>query len=180
MNIFDLLLLALSLSMDAFAVSICKGLAVRDAGTKESFTAGAWFGGAQALMPIVGYSIGSVAASRAGQYSHWIAFFLLSFIGLNMIRESDTEESRNDMSLAEMLPLAAATSIDALAVGVMLSLLHADILLSACVIGAVTFALSAVGVKIGGALGAKYGEGARICGGITLIILGIKFLLSAI
>ena len=185
MGHFELLMLAVSLSMDAFAVSVCKGLSLPMGRgrtiAKTALTAGAWFGGAQALMPIAGYALGSRFAGAAARWAHVLSFVLLAAIGLGMLRNSRSGELPDEsggMSPAEMLPLAAATSIDALAVGVMLAFLHANLLTSAAVIGAVTFAMSAAGTALGGLFGLRSRNGAEICGGITLIALGVKMLLG--
>ena len=179
MNAFELLTLAVSLSMDAFAVSVCKGLSAGTAGAREYLRAGAWFGGAQALMPVAGYLLGIRLADIADRWSHILSFVMLSAIGLNMLKNAGPgERDEGGLSAAVMLPLAAATSIDALAVGVMLAFLKANILLSAGVIGVVTFLMSAAGIKLGSIFGARYKYGAELSGGVTLIALGVKMLFS--
>lgn len=183
MGITELFILAVGLSMDAFAVSVCKGLSLGKIRCKHMLIAGAWFGGFQALMPLIGYLLGMRFADMVERYAHWIAFFLLVFIGGNMIKEAlSGEEEDADASMApkNMLLLAIATSIDALAVGVTFAFLKVSIVPAVSFIGAVTFIFSAVGVKIGSIFGTKYKSGAEICGGIILILLGIKILLEGI
>ncbi len=182
MSLFELLILALGLSMDAFAVSICKGLSLGKISIKHMCLAGVWFGGAQALMPVAGYYLGSTFAEKITSFDHWIAFALLCFIGANMIKESfgKTEEANPDMSAKSMFILAVATSIDALAVGVTFSFLSVRIFPAAGIIGTVTFVCSAVGIQIGSLFGAKYKAGAERCGGILLIALAFKILLDGL
>ena len=171
MRLWELLVLAVGLSMDAFAVSVCKGLALRRVGVKECLTAGVWFGAFQALMPLIGYFLGATFAEKITAVDHWIAFALLGLIGANMIRESFGEEEG-------MLPLAVATSIDALAVGVTFALLTIKIVPAVLTIGAITCALSAVGVKLGSIFGTRWRNRAELAGGIILILLGTKILLE--
>ena len=175
MGIFELFILAIGLSMDAFAVSICKGLSLGKIKVKHMLIAGLWFGGFQALMPL-----GSFFADMITKYSHWIAFILLLFIGGNMIKESfDEEENVNaDMGVKNMFLLAVATSIDALAVGVSLAFLKVNIIPAVSFIGCITFVCSAAGVKIGSIFGDKYRSKAGLCGGIILILIGVKILLD--
>lgn len=182
MGFGELVVLAVGLSMDAFAVSICKGLALQRVSWKECCIAGAWFGGFQALMPLLGYLLGTQFEQFVTSVDHWIAFVLLGIIGGNMIREAlSKDEDKLDGSLAfkTMLLLAIATSIDALAVGITFALLP-DVNLPAAVsfIGATTFILSAVGLKVGNVFGLKYKSRAEIAGGIILILLGVKILLE--
>lgn len=182
MGFWELVVLAVGLSMDAFAVSICKGLALQRVSWKECCIAGLWFGGFQALMPLLGYLLGTQFEQFVTSVDHWIAFVLLGIIGGNMIREAlSKDEDKLDGSLAfkTMLLLAIATSIDALAVGITFALLP-DVNLPAAVsfIGATTFILSAVGLKVGNVFGLKYKSGAEIAGGIILILLGVKILLE--
>lgn len=182
MGFWELVVLAVGLSMDAFAVSICKGLALQRVSWKECCIAGAWFGGFQALMPLLGYLLGTQFEQFVTSVDHWIAFVLLGIIGGNMIREAlSKDEDKLDGSLAfkTMLLLAIATSIDALAVGITFALLP-DVNLPAAVsfIGATTFILSAVGLKVGNMFGLKYKSRAEIAGGIILILLGVKILLE--
>ena len=164
-------MLAVGLSMDAFAVSVCKGLALRRVGLKECLTAGVWFGAFQALMPLLGFYLGATFADKITAVDHWIAFALLGLIGANMIRESfgEAEGVSSSMTPGAMLPLAVATSIDALAVGVTFALLT---------IGVITCALSAAGVKLGSVFGARWRSRAELAGGIILILLGTKILLE--
>ena len=175
MSIFELFILAIGLSMDAFAVSICKGLSLGKIKVKHMLIAGLWFGGFQALMPLIGYFLDMIT-----KYSHWIAFILLLFIGGNMIKESfDEEENVNaDMGVKNMFLLAVATSIDALAVGVSLAFLKVNIIPAVSFIGCITFVCSAAGVKIGSIFGDKYRSKAGLCGGIILILIGVKILLD--
>lgn len=178
MSILELFILAIGLSMDAFAVSICKGLSLGKIKVKHMLIAGLWFGGFQALMPLIGYFLGSFFADMITKYSHWIAFILLLFIGGNMIKESfDEEENVNaDMGVKNMFLLAVATSIDALAVGVSLAFLKVNIIPAVSFIGCITFVYSAAGVKIGSIFGDKYRSKAGLCGGIILILIGVKIL----
>ena len=182
MSIVELFILAVGLSMDAFAVSICKGLSLGKIKPKHMCIAGAWFGGFQALMPLIGYYLGSLFADMVTRYSHWVAFALLLAIGGNMIKESLGEEENvsNDMGFKSMLLLAIATSIDALAVGVSLAFLKVAILPAVLFIGCITFVCSAAGIKIGSIFGTKYKSKAELCGGIILILIGLKILLEGI
>ncbi len=182
MSLFELILLAIGLSMDAFAVAICKGLALRVARWKHALLVGLWFGGFQALMPLIGYFLGSRFAEAISAYDHWIAFALLALIGLSMIREAlgkeEAEKTGASLAVKTMLLLAVATSIDALAVGVTFAFLSVRIIPAVCLIGCITFALSALGVKLGGVFGMKYKARAELAGGIILILLGVKILLE--
>ena len=180
MSIVELFILAVGLSMDAFAVSICKGLSLGKIKPKHMCIAGAWFGGFQALMPLIGYYLGSLFADMVTRYSHWVAFALLLAIGGNMIKESLGEEENvsNDMGFKSMLLLAIATSIDALAVGVTFAFLKVNIIMAASFIGVTTFIISAVGVYVGCRFGTKFESKAELSGGIILILLGIKILLE--
>lgn len=181
MDLGSLFLLAVGLSMDAFAVSVCKGLAQPKATLKHSLIAGAWFGGFQALMPLIGYLLGSQFASYITAVDHWIAFILLVFIGINMIRESlskDEESADPNMGFKSMLLLAISTSIDALAVGITFAFLDVQIVPAVSFIGCITFVLSAIGIRIGAIFGAKYKSKAEFVGGLILILLGIKILLE--
>ena len=163
MSLVELFILAVGLSMDAFAVSICKGLSLGKITKKHMAAAGAWFGGFQALMPLIGYFLGSFFADMITKYAHWIAFVLLIIIGGNMLKEAMGEDEKVDacMDAKEMFLLAIATSIDALAVGV-------------------TFVCSAIGVKIGSIFGSKYRSKAEFCGGVILILIGLKILLNGL
>jgi len=175
-----LLLLAVGLSMDAFAVSICKGLSMKKATVKAGAVCGVWFGGFQALMPLIGYLLGVNFRELIERFDHWIAFVLLALIGISMIREAcDKEEAMDDdFSFRAMLPLALATSIDALAVGVTFAFLAVDIVPAVVFIGVITFVLSAIGVKVGNVFGMKYKSKAELFGGIVLILMGCKILLE--
>lgn len=166
--------------MDAFAVSVCKGLSVRELKTKHMVAVGLYFGGFQALMPLLGFFLGVQFQSLIRDFDHWIAFALLSLIGLSMIRESRGEADSLDdsFSFRTMLPLAVATSIDALAVGVTFAFLQVRILPAVTFIGVVTCALSAVGIRIGNVFGTKYKSKAELLGGIVLILIGVKILLE--
>ncbi|MGN0244107.1 MAG: manganese efflux pump MntP family protein [Lachnospiraceae bacterium] len=185
MGITELFILAIGLAMDAFAVSICKGLATNNVRIKHMILAGIWFGGFQALMPVIGYFLGSAFAKYITSIDHWIAFALLALIGINMIREAfqnSEEEVDDSFSVKTMLIMAVATSIDALAIGVSFAFLldkgSITIAPAAACIGIVTFLLSAVGVKVGSVFGSKLESKAEIIGGIMLICLGIKILLE--
>ena len=182
MGMMELFLIALGLSMDAFAVSICKGLSVRKATPKHSLVTGAYFGGFQALMPALGYLLGVNFESYIVSVDHWIAFVLLGLIGANMIREAvggdDDEELNDSFDFKTMFPLAVATSIDALAMGVTFAFLHVDIVPAVLFIGVITFSLSAIGLKVGNVFGAKYKARAELFGGIVLVLMGLKILLE--
>ena len=178
-KLWEILIMAIGLSMDAFAVSICKGLSVRKATLRQCVTAGVWFGGFQAIMPVIGYYVGRSFSSLIKNYDHWVAFALLLLIGANMIKGSlsNSEGELNDsFGFKAMLILAIATSIDALAVGVTLSFLNADIWSSVLIIGVTTFIFSAGGVRIGNVFGAKYKSKSELAGGIILILIGIKII----
>ncbi len=167
--------------MDAFAVSVCKGLSLGRIRVKHMCIAGAWFGGFQALMPLLGYYLGSFFTELIEKYSHWAAFFVLALIGGNMIKEArDTETVDASMDAGSMLLLAVATSIDAFAVGATFAFLSVSILPAVTFIGTVTFVCSAVGVKVGSLFGARFRSKAEICGGIILIGIGVKILLGGI
>ena len=182
MGIFELFVLAVGLSMDAFAVSVCKGLSLGRIRRKHMYIVGAWFGGFQALMPLIGYYLGRFFADAITEYDHWIAFILLIIIGGKMVKESFDKEEQMDgsMSARSMLLLAVATSIDALAVGVTFAFLKVSIIPAVSFIGVVTFVCSAVGVKIGSIFGTKYRSRAELCGGIILILIGAKILLEGL
>ena len=182
MSILDLFILAVGLSMDAFAVSVCKGLSLGKIKPKHMCIAGAWFGGFQALMPLIGYFLGSFFAEMIEKYDHWVAFVLLAIIGGNMIKESfgNDEKVDSSMDVKSMLLLAIATSIDALAVGVTFAFLQVQIVPAVSFIGVITFIFSAVGVKIGSLFGTKYKSKAELFGGIVLVLIGIKILLEGI
>lgn len=182
MSILELFILAVGLSMDAFAVSVCKGLSLGKIKPKHKCIAGAWFGGFQALMPLIGYFLGSFFAEMIEKYDHWVAFVLLAIIGGNMIKESFGKDEKVDssMDVKSMLLLAIATSIDALAVGVTFAFLQVQIVPAVSFIGVITFIFSAVGVKIGSLFGTKYKSKAELFGGIVLVLIGIKILLEGI
>lgn len=181
MSLFDLLMIGVSLSMDAFAVSICKGLSVHRVRLGHALICGIWFGVFQGLMPVLGYFLGSTFEEILSRIGAWVAFALLAFIGANMVRESfgKEEEVDDDFSAKAMLPLAVATSIDALAVGVSFAAVQVKILPAACIIACTTFLLSAIGVKVGALFGDKYRSLAERAGGIVLILIGIKTLVSS-
>jgi len=181
MTLLDLFILAVALSMDAMAVAICKGLSVRKLKFRHAMITGLYFGGFQAGMPLIGYLVGRNFADYIEKYDHWIAFVLLGFIGFNMISESrKQEEEELDASFGPkaMLPMAVATSIDALAIGVSFACMKVEIVPAVCFIGVTTFVLSALGVKIGNHFGAKYKSKAELFGGVVLIVLGVKILLE--
>ena len=187
MNIIEAVLLAVSLSMDAFAVALCKGLAIKKIDFKKCLIVGAWFGSFQALMPLAGYLLGSTFADKITSVSHWIAFVLLAIIGGNMIKESfEKDEKPLDDSLGfkVMIVMAIATSIDALAAGVGFAFTDFNpdwfVYITFILIGIITLTLSAVGVKIGNIFGTKFKSKAELAGGIILILLGIKILLEGL
>ena len=181
MSIVELFILAVGLSMDAFAVSICKGLSLGKIKPKHMCIAGAWFGGFQALMPAIGYVLGAQFQEAIASIDHWIAFVLLVFIGLNMVRESRDQEAEHvdpSVGFKVMVILAIATSIDALAVGVTFAFLQVNIVPAVCFIGTVTFLLSVIGVKVGNVFGTRYKSRAELVGGLILIAIGVKILLE--
>ena len=181
MSFFDLFLIALALSMDAFAVAICKGLSVKKVGAKHILTAGVYFGGFQALMPLIGFVLGYKFERFIVSVDHWIAFVLLAVIGGNMIKEAlvgEDDEVNDSFSFKTMLPLALATSIDALAVGISFAFLGVDIVTAALLIGVTTFVISGAGIVVGNIFGAKYKSKAELAGGIVLILIGLKILLE--
>lgn len=182
MGLLELFILALGLSMDAFAVSVCKGLSLEKINGKHMAIAGVWFGGFQALMPLIGYFLGSFFTDMISKYAHWIAFALLGFIGISMIKESlgKAEELDACMNAKTMFILAVATSIDALAVGVSFAFLKVNIFLAIILIGCTTFVCSAIGIKIGSLFGAKYRSKAEFAGGVILILIGIKIMLDGL
>ena len=178
MSLLELFAIAVGLSMDAFAVSVCKGLSLRRYGPGRSLTAGIYFGGFQALMPLIGWALGVRFQQAIANVDHWIAFGLLTLIGINMLREARQEGDSLDeaMGPAAMFLLAVATSIDALAVGVTFAFLQVSILPAVSFIGVTTFVLSALGVWVGSAFGARWRERAEQAGGIILILMGVKIL----
>ena len=179
MDLFTLLTLAVGLAMDAFAVSICKGLAMREKVLKKGIIVGLWFGGFQALMPTIGFFLGTQFKDQITSIDHWIAFVLLGLIGINMVKEAlsnDEEQADDSIAVKEMFMLAVATSIDALAVGITFAFLNVHIVSAALMIGVCTFLISFAGVKIGNIFGTKYKSKAELAGGIILILLGFKIL----
>lgn len=181
MGLIELFLIAVGLSMDAFAVSVCKGLAMPKCTFKKAAIVGLWFGGFQALMPAIGYILGAQFQEAIASIDHWIAFVLLALIGGNMIHEAldnDEEEADASLDVKTMFLLAVATSIDALAVGITFAFLKVAIVPAVCFIGSVTFIISFAGVKIGNVFGARYKNKAEIVGGVILILLGLKILLE--
>lgn len=186
MSIFTLFTLAVGLSMDAFAVAVCKGLAMKKITAGKAVIVGLWFGGFQGLMPLLGYFLGVQFKDKITSIDHWIAFALLTLIGLNMIREALEKdgdecpscEEEADLSVKGMFVLAVATSIDALAVGVTFAFLQVNIWWAVSFIGIITFLFSMAGVKVGNVFGTKYKSKAELAGGIILILLGVKILLE--
>ena len=181
MRFWELFILAVGLSMDAFAVAVCKGLSIRALMPRHAVAVGLWFGAFQALMPLIGWLLGAAFADMIAAVDHWIAFALLAFIGGNMIREAlggDEEDCDPSLAPMTMLVLAVATSIDALAVGVTFAFLRVDILPAVALIGACTFAISAAGVKVGNLFGARYKSKAELFGGVVLVLIGAKILLE--
>lgn len=181
MGLIELFLIAVGLSMDAFAVSVCKGLAMPKCTFKKATIVGLWFGGFQALMPAIGYVLGAQFQEAIASIDHWIAFVLLALIGGNMIHEAldnDEEEADASLDVKTMFLLAVATSIDALAIGITFAFLKVSIIPAVCFIGIVTFIISFAGVKIGNVFGARYKNKAEIVGGVILILLGLKILLE--
>ncbi len=184
MGFIELMMLAVGLSMDAFAVSICKGLSMKKAGIKEGAICGVWFGGFQALMPVIGFFLGTLFAKQIEAFDHWVAFVLLALIGGNMLKEAFSkcdgcEEHDADLSVKTMFVMAVATSIDALAVGISLAMAgNVNIWVAMTLIGVVTFVMCTAGVKIGNIFGSRYEKKAEAAGGIILILLGLKILLE--
>lgn len=184
MGFIELLLLAIGVSMDAFAVSICKGLSMKKATLNASATCGIWFGGFQALMPLIGFFLGALFADKIEAFDHWVAFALLAIIGINMLKEAlekgcDCENHNADLSVKTMLVMAIATSIDALAVGISLAMAgNVNIYIAISLIGAITFTMSAIGVQIGSVFGSRFEKKAQFAGGAILILLGVKILLE--
>lgn len=187
MGIIEMLMLAVGLSMDAFAVSICKGLCMKKATLRSQAICGAWFGGFQGLMPLIGFFLGTLFAEAIQAFDHWVAFALLGLIGINMLKEAFSKESVDscdvsgeaDLSVKTMFVMAVATSIDALAVGISLAMAgNVNIWLAVTLIGVTTFILSAIGVKVGNVFGSRYEKKAQFCGGAILILLGFKILLE--
>ena len=187
MGFGELLLLAVGLSMDAFAVSVCKGLAMKKATLKAGLTCGIWFGGFQAFMPLIGFFLGNIFADKIEKIDYLVAFVLLSIIGINMLKEAFSkeeccccDEKNADLSVKTMFVMAVATSIDALAVGVTLSVSDVNIFTAVLLIGICTCILSACGVKIGNIFGSRYEKKAQMAGGSILILLGLKMLIEGL
>ncbi len=185
MGIGELFLLGVGLSMDAFAVSICKGLGVKKARLKEMAICGAWFGGFQGLMPLIGFFLGALFYDAISAFDHWVAFGLLALIGINMLREAFSKEEEcadcngADFSAKTMFVMAIATSIDALAIGISLAMAgNVNIWIAIAFIGVITFFMSGLGVKIGNVFGSRYEKKAQFAGGIILVLLGAKILLE--
>ena len=182
MEIIEILLLGISLSMDAFAVSVCKGLSMKEINWKKAIIIGSYFGIFQALMPVIGYILWSTFESLVTNIDHWIAFVLLVLIGGNMIREALSKEENDnyndDVDFKTMSILAIATSIDALAIGITFVFLNVNVSFAVTLIGITTFIISLIGVKLGNKFGSNYKSKAGIAGGIVLILIGIKILLE--
>lgn len=181
MEIVEIFLISVGLAMDAFAVAICKGLAMKKREWKKSIIIGIYFGTAQALMPIIGYLLGNSFEDMVIKIDHWIAFALLSFIGINMIKEAfslEKEKMNDSIEITNMMILSIATSIDAMAVGITFAFLNVNIITSAISIGIITFILSFIGVNIGNKFGDKYEKKAEFIGGAILILMGTKILLE--
>lgn len=181
MSLLELFIIAVGLSMDAFAVSICKGLSMCRMRRRDAFIIGLYFGGFQALMPFIGYLLGSRFKQAITAYDHWIAFILLCVIGFNMIKEALDKESEScdaSIRMKDMLVLAIATSIDALAVGVTFAFLQVRIIPAISFIGCTTFVLSVIGVKVGTVFGCRYKSRAELTGGLILIFIGCKILID--
>jgi len=182
MKLFEIILIAIGLSMDAFAVSITLGLSVEKPKAKEIITPGVFFGFFQALMPIIGYFAGTYFAAKIQEFDHWVAFLLLGIIGGNMIKESlskkEEEANENSFQFLKLLVLAVATSIDALAIGVTFAFFKINIFKAAIIIGSITFVISMAGVKIGNIFGIKFKSKAEFIGGAVLVLLGIKIVIE--
>ena len=181
MGLEELFVIAVGLSMDAFAVSVCKGLSVQQMKLSHALTCGVYFGGFQGVMPLIGYLLGSQFEEAIVSIDHWVAFVLLGLIGFNMIkeyRECDCEKLDCSFGVKAMIPLAVATSIDALAVGVTFAFLRVNILWAVLFIGVITFTLSSIGVKVGNVFGVKYKSKAELAGGVILVLMGTKILLE--
>ena len=182
MSIIEIALIGVGLAMDAFAVSICKGLAMRRMNYKKAIIIAAFFGVLQALMPALGYVLGTTFANKIAAIDHWIAFILLALIGANMIKEalsSDDDECQDDsLRLGDLIMLSIATSIDALAVGITFAFFNVSLLLSVSMIGIITFIICVIGVKVGNVFGEKYKSKAELAGGLILIVMGAKILID--
>ena len=182
MSIIEIALIGVGLAMDAFAVSICKGLAMRRMNYKKAIIIAAFFGVFQALMPALGYVLGTTFANKIAAIDHWIAFILLALIGANMIKEalsSDDDECQDDsLRLGDLIMLSIATSIDALAVGITFAFFNVSLLLSVSMIGIITFIICVIGVKVGNVFGEKYKSKAELAGGLILIVMGAKIIID--
>ena len=181
MGFIEILLISFGLAMDAFAISVCKGLYMKKINWKKTIIIGVYFGVFQGLMPLLGYFLGTTFEKLVTSIDHWIAFILLLIIGGTMIKEAfdkEDDDYNDDTSFKTMLILAIATSIDALAIGITFAFLQVDIVFSIFMIGIITFIMSIIGVKIGNVFGNKYKSKAQISGGVVLILLGIKILLE--
>jgi len=182
MSIIEIALIGVGLAMDAFAVSICKGLAMRRMNYKKAIIIAAFFGVFQALMPALGYVLGTTFANKIAAIDHWIAFILLALIGANMIKEAlsrDDDECQDDsLRLGDLIMLSIATSIDALAVGITFAFFNVSLLLSVSMIGIITFIICVIGVKVGNVFGEKYKSKAELAGGLILIVMGAKILID--
>ena len=181
MGFIELLIIAVGVSMDAFAVSVCKGLSVRTLRPRHTFSVAMWFGGFQALMPLIGYFLGVSFAEMVSDFDHWISFVLLAVIGGKMIKEAfenDEGEINPDFSFKTMLMMAVATSIDALAVGVSFAFLRVDVWTAVLFIGVTTAAFSGAGIVIGNQFGARYKSKAELTGGVILVLIGLKILIE--
>lgn len=188
MGIIEIFMLAVGLSMDAFAVSICKGLCMKKATLKSQAICGAWFGGFQGIMPMIGFFLATLFADAIREFDHWVAFVLLGIIGFNMLKEAFSKETVDscdisgeaDLSFKTMFVMAVATSIDAMAAGISLAMEGANIFLAVLLISVITFILSAIGVKVGNVFGSRYEKKAQFCGGAILILLGLKILIEGL
>lgn len=181
METIEIILVAIGLAMDAFAVSICKGVPMKKMNWKRAIIVGLYFGAFQAVMPVIGYFLGASFENFVIKIDHWIAFGLLSFIGANMIKESfekEQEECIDTIDIKTMIILSIATSIDALAVGITFAFFKVNLVLSTIIIGIITFGLCVIGVKIGNKFGNKYKNKAEFMGGVILILTGLKILLE--
>ncbi len=181
MGLIEIILIGIGLAMDAFAVSICKGLSMKKMDWKKAIIIGLYFGGFQALMPAIGYFLGIGFETKIKNIDHWVAFILLSFIGINMIKEAFQENDKDadeNIDFKTMIILSIATSIDALTVGITFAFLNVNIFLAISIIGIITFIISSIGVKIGNVFGDKYESKAEITGGVILILIGLKILLE--
>ena len=181
MGIIELVILSIGLAMDAFTVAVCKGLSMAKMKWKNAVIIGLYFGFFQGFMPVIGYLLGVNFQDKISSIDHWIAFILLGIIGINMLKEAlskDCEKQNDSIKFKDMIVLAIATSIDALAIGITFAFLNVNIVLAVSLIGVITFAISVVGVKIGNIFGDKYEKKAEFAGGLILILLGVKILLE--